>query len=84
MTGDINSLVGRHFVSKSGNVARVSRLGDGAARVTWRIKATAADIEEFEAWALAIIARAGFETQITRAIGIENEAPALAKWKRKL
>jgi hypothetical protein len=80
MVRDISALIGRHFAATSLNVCRISRLDLGAARIMWKTKPSPADIEEFEEWALSIVGK----TEVTRSIGLSNEAENLGAWKRRV
>jgi len=55
MIADVSPIIGRHFVSSSGNVAHASRLGPGGLKVAWQNKPTEKDTSEFDIWALSII-----------------------------
>ena len=45
--GNIDPLVGRHFVALSANKCRIQGMAEGAIRVYWENTPTIADVEEF-------------------------------------
>lgn len=80
---NIDSLAGRHFVSKSGNVAYVRRLAHGAIRVDWDdFPQSAEDEAEFVAWAESVL---GVDLNPThhRSNDKRLEAEAVRRWQRE-
>ena len=60
---NINSLIGRHFVTKSNNTAEVQeRLGPGGIRIMWVNKPTQEDIQEQNDWVSQVL---GHDINIT-------------------
>lgn len=83
---NINAVVGRSFVSSSGNVATVSRLGEGGIRAGWRKNPTGMDIQEFTAWMEAILGPLELEIHLAgkASEGATAKArAAFAEWQRK-
>lgn len=74
---NINSLIGRSYVSKSGNTCKIIKLADGAIRATWKYRTTEKDIIEFENWVKSLIG----PLNVTTYIDLENEEEALRKWQ---
>lgn len=77
-TRNIDPLVGRHFISQSGNLCEVKRLGTGAMRAEWEVHPSEHDQNEFAAWAQSIVG--AFEE--TRSVGLERETEALNRWRK--
>jgi hypothetical protein len=75
----IDALRGRRFVTRSGNVAWVSRIGDGALRATYRDEPTPEDMDEFEAFVQSIAGA----VSITRSVGRAAEAANYEIWRRQ-
>jgi hypothetical protein len=75
--GNIDPLIGRHFVSKSNNIARIKKLGDGAMRVTWKNKPTNSDKNEFEMFVESVIG------PIEATTCDENGEEEYHKWKEE-
>lgn len=79
---DINPLVGRRFVSASGNTCRVERIGEGAMRLVWsrkRAETTEQDLAEAHAWVRSVLG----SVDLTVSRGRENEAESYQKWRQK-
>jgi hypothetical protein len=79
---DIRPLVGRSFVTRSGKVCRVERLGEGALRVVWqgsRSDITPADEQEFLAWAESVLG----PLHATTSRGRAQEAQNFRQWRNR-
>jgi len=88
MIADVSPIIGRHFVSSSGNVAHASRLGPGGLKVAWKDKPTEKDTSEFDIWAVSIIRSASPGDEIhahsqTGKNGAEASA-AYEAWRKTL
>lgn len=81
--GDISGLVGRSFVSKSGNRCTLRKLADGALRINWFCRDTQADRDEANAWIVSVLRSQGIEPDIDICEDVNQEAARLAAWKRK-
>lgn len=65
-----------NFNASSGNVGRLTQLENDAFRVTWLWEFSPKDMEEVESWFADAM-----NANITRSIGIDNEAANIQKWK---
>jgi hypothetical protein len=85
MRADIDCLKGRTYVTASGNVVRLLKIGEGAVRASYRWRPSAADMEELEAFVeSALRSEHPGEPVITRSVGLAGEAENLAIWKKRL
>lgn len=78
---NIDPLVGRHFVSKSGKVCRIERLAEGAIRVVWKGRPedhSREDELEFMQWVESILGR----IQPTMHRGRQGEQEWLRRWQQ--
>jgi hypothetical protein len=78
MRADVSSLVGRNFVSLSGNHCSVQRIESGALRMNWRNKPTAQDMEEAERFVEGVLG----DIEITRCANPRDEQAELSKWRQ--
>jgi hypothetical protein len=85
MRADIDCLKGRTYVTASGNVCRVLKIGEGAVRASYRWRPSAADMEELEAFVDSVLrSEHPGEPVITRSVGLEAEAANYAIWKKRM
>ena len=77
--GNIDPLVGRHFVAGSLNFCEIERIVPGAIRVHWNRKPTAGDTKEFERFVEGILGP-GMVATINR--DPDREAAEYEAWKK--
>lgn len=83
---NIDSLVGRHFVAKSGAVGRIERLAAGAIRVHWqggegrREEENREDEREILEWIEMVL---GVPLDPTEHRDRATEKEALARWQKR-
>lgn len=76
---NIDSLIGRSFISKSNNTCKIQKIGEGAIRAFWKTKPTLQDKNEFNNWAESILGN----INLTESIGKKNETKNYLKWKEQ-
>lgn len=78
---NLDPLVGRHYVTRSGNVATISRIGKAAIRINWsRWPYSPEDMEEFGEWASSVVG-VNLKATVVKATTDEQESEALRQWK---
>lgn len=76
---NIDGLVGRHYASKSKNIARIERIGEGAIRAVWMWPPSEADQVEFQSWVEGILG----PINVTKNVGRDSEAEEYSKWRTR-
>ena len=81
---DVSILIGRHFIARSGNVCKLSALGEGALHAGWRLEPTQADTQELDAWVVKLLTSTlGGEIEATICTDESQEKAMYEKWKKK-
>lgn len=75
---DVEHLVGRTFIAKSGNIVKIERIGPGALRAHWILKPSEEDQTELEEWAKAQMSE---PVRLTKSVGRENEEQNYQRWR---